>query len=214
MKLIIQYYNSSNKKRNSEYKKCLEKNLENPLLDELIVFKEGSCQNPIENDKIKYLENERMTFQEMFDYCNSYLSGEICIVSNTDIYFDETLERLNEIDLDNKLITLTRWDILENNRVKFWGLPFSQDSWIFKAPIKIKNANFYMGIPGCDNKLAYLGKENNLELHNPSLEIKSYHLHLSKYRTYTGRDKVKPPYLTVSPSKINEKSKIGKLWSN
>jgi hypothetical protein len=39
---------------------------------------------------------KRLTFQAAFEYANTNLSGELCILANADIYFDGTLLAVRE----------------------------------------------------------------------------------------------------------------------
>ena len=46
----------------------------------------------------------------------------------------------------------------------------SQDAWIFQTPMDtsvIKESNFYLGIPRCDNRIAYILFNNNYTVINP-----------------------------------------------
>ena len=84
---------------------------------------------------------------------------------------------------------------------KFFNHVASQDCWIFKSPIKIDNrCDFLMGKPGCDNRVAQIYLENGFKVKNPSLQIKSYHLHLTGYRTYNNSDIIPGPYLLLQPN--------------
>jgi hypothetical protein len=84
----------------------------------------------------------------------------------------------------------------------------SQDSWIFKTPIKVdERLNFLMGKPGCDNRIVQVLHENGYNVKNPSMQIISKHLHISNHRTYNPTDMVLGPYLLVNPTdNINSES--------
>lgn len=51
----------------------------------------------------------------------------------------------------------------------------SQDAWIFRSPIEspslIQESNFYLGLPRCDNRLAYLLLANNYTVKNVPWDI-------------------------------------------
>jgi hypothetical protein len=82
----------------------------------------------------------------------------------------------------------------------------SQDSWIFRSPIKTDNrTNFLMGKPGCDNRIIQILHENGYNVKNPSMKIITKHLHISNYRTYNNTDMVLGPYLLVEPTDSLEK---------
>ena len=55
----------------------------------------------------------------------------------------------------------------------------SQDTWIFKSPLPddvLRYSDFHFGLPRCDNRLAKIFEDAGLEVSNPTLAIKSYHL--------------------------------------
>jgi hypothetical protein len=214
MKLIIEYFKSKNKNRDIEYISCIKENIKNNFIDKIYVFISDDSILYIESEKIEIIKiDNRPTFHFLFEWCNINLPDEICIVANTDIFFDSTIEYLNNNDLTNTFIALTRWDlIIKDNQwfVDFYNKPWndgittgmlSQDSWIFKTPIKLdERSKFLMGKPGCDNRIVQIYHENDYNVKNPSMQIVSKHLHVSNYRTYNNRDMVFGPYLLVEPT--------------
>jgi hypothetical protein len=215
MNLIIEYFKSTNDNRDIEYKSCINENLKIPFIDKIYVFISDDSKLDIVSDKIQIVKNDnRPTFKFLFEWCNENLPEQICIVANTDIFFDLTLEVLKNKDLTNTFLALTRWDLIRQDNqwfIDFYNKPWneygvttgmlSQDSWIFKTPIKIDDrSNFLMGKPGCDNRIVQIYHENNYNVKNPSGQIITKHLHVSNYRTYTNVDMVFGPYLLVEPT--------------
>ena len=205
MILLIEYFISKNENRNKEYNLCIEENLKNSIITNIIMFISDEIDYNNVNDKIKIERiDKRPTFLDLFNYCNNNYPNEICIVSNTDIIFNNTLLNINEININNTLLALTRWDLyIENNmwKVKFFDNCASQDCWIFKSPIKIDDRiDFLLGKPGCDNRVAQIYLENGYLVKNPSLQITTNHMHISNYRTYTYDDVIPGPYLLLQPN--------------
>lgn len=220
MKLLIEYFLSSNHTRDAEYKACINENIKNELIDEIFVFISDNSILDIQSQKLKIINlSERPTFKYLFDYCNNKLNGQICIIANTDIFFDNSLSHLLNSNLENTFISLTRWDLFFDQnqwQAQFYNHPFrggpattgmlSQDSWIFRSPIKTDNrTNFLMGKPGCDNRIIQILHENGYNVKNPSMKIITKHLHISNYRTYNNTDMVLGPYLLVEPTDSLEK---------
>lgn len=220
MKLLIEYFLSSNYTRDSEYKACINENLKNELIDEIFVFISDNSILDIQSQKLRIINlSERPTFKYLFDYCNNNLNGQICIIANTDIFFDNSLSHLLNSNLENTFISLTRWDLFFDQnqwQAQFYNHPFrggpattgmlSQDSWIFRSPIKTDDrTNFLMGKPGCDNRIIQILHENGYNVKNPSMKIITKHLHISNYRTYNNTDMVLGPYLLVEPTDSLEK---------
>lgn len=205
--LMIPLYNETIEKRYDEYLFCLRTNLDNAAIKqvhilydtskekkELITFLnqlqqiQGSSLKPV----IITYTRDRQSFKDFFDIANQLYPHENVIIANADIYFDETLLLLDGYDLNGKLLALTRWEPYPR-RGSIWkhccvpNQPLSsdsQDAWILRTPINIKNANIKMGTIGCDPNIAYEAEESGLQVSNPCLTIKSYHLHHSLVRHY------------------------------
>ena len=212
--LIIEYHVPKNEDRHEEYLTCLRENLRNPHIEKVHIFLESNRkQPPIEDSKIVYpkvkkqnvgkhrgneqqksylkvSDKNRATFSDLFRYTRESLSGEKCIIANSDIFFDETLEVISEVDLGKTMICLSRWDIrkgLGGLAVKLFKRADSQDSWIFNSPVSKEieeRSNFYLGRKGCDNALAWIAHDEGMKLTNPAHQIISKHLHMVDYRTY------------------------------
>lgn len=221
--LIIEYHVPKNKDRHEEYLTCLRENLKNPHIEKVHIFSESNRKRPpIEDSKIVYpkirklsvgehresepgksylkiSDKSRATFSGLFRYARESLSGKSCIIANSDIFFDETLEVINGADLDKTMICLSRWDIkrgLGGNAVKLFNRPDSQDSWIFASPMNKKveeRSNFFLGRIGCDNALAWIAHEEGMKLTNPAHQIISKHLHMVDYRTYKNHGSLLKP---------------------
>ena len=140
MNLIIEYFNSLNHMRNGEFLYCLHENLGNEYIKNVYVFMEEDAELNFDSPKIKrVVRNSRPTYKELFDFCNENHSGEICVVANADIIFDDTLRYFNGIDMSKTFYALSRWEIStgdgKNWEIEPYNNAASQDSWIFRAPI-------------------------------------------------------------------------------
>jgi hypothetical protein len=214
MILLTEYFESQNTERQREYLICLQQNILNPLIEQIHLFISDESKVDIQSGKIIINKLEqRPTFFDIIKFCNEKLYGKPCIIANLDIFFDETLNHLLEFDLGDKLIALTRWDLVKENDnwfMSFYDQPwrnnyttamFSQDSWIFKSPVKIdERLNFPMGKPGCDNRISQIFHEMGYDVINPSKKIISKHYHQTNHRTYNVMDTVPGPYLLISPT--------------
>jgi len=63
-------------------------------------------------------------------------TGQLCIVANSDIYFDHTLRYLLQFPITRKFLALSRVDVTKGVHLNFneWTAPVSQDTWIFNSP--------------------------------------------------------------------------------
>lgn len=202
--LIIEYYTSGNSERQAELDYCLRHNLGNCNIDRIFLFFNGNECNVKHSKVFPVNITGRLRYSDFFLFVKNgdFTSSDIFILANSDIHFDNSLRLLNSVDLTRRAICLTRY---ENNRLHKCPKE-SQDVWIInKAHIPeqlIALSGFTLGVPGCDNRIAYLLKENGLEPYNPCIDIKCYHIHASNHRTYQAADTVQGPYLLVSHSRI------------
>ena len=205
MNLLIEYFKSKNYQRETEYRSCISENVKNNLIKKIIIFIDDDSDPQIQSDKIQIIRNKiRPTFKYLFEYCNLNFQNEICVISNTDIIFDETLSIVQNTNLDNTFLALTRWDIVPYNGsygLRFFNVNMSQDSWMFKSPVKIDDRlNIYLGKPGIDNRVARLMHDNGYDVKNPGKQIITKHFHVSGLRYYTHMDVIPGPYLTLEPN--------------
>jgi hypothetical protein len=210
--LITQYYKQNKNidyiqnyqvKRQKEIDVCLIKNAENELINEIHLLVEEiydlSFISEYARKKIIQINiNKRLTFKDVFDYYNNHLSNEICILQNSDIYTDSTLNILHHINFSmNCVLCMNRYEINSENNDAYLlnGLEYnhklghytpyldeyqpsiwSQDVWIWKCNyINIPESDFNLGIIGCDNYIAYLFSKNGYTILNPSKLISFFH---------------------------------------
>ena len=205
--LFTLWYDEQSDDRLTEYELCLQKNLDNELIDKVYVI----CENVYPknhfsfNGKIEYIFTEkRLTYNEIFDIINIKSSEfSINILSNTDIYFDNTLRYVDSTLKREFVYCLSRWNVQSNGESIFHNRKDSQDVWIFRGKVKQNiYGDFNLGIAGCDNRIAYELKKSGYKLLNPSLSIKAHHLHLTGVRNYKNGSVVKrvsQPYEMVPP---------------
>lgn len=196
--LYTSFYEDKKAERHAEILHCLRNNVDNPLIDEIVLLCEGSIPPPeIRNcKKVTINIGGRPTYQDFFNLINLRHSHfDISIVANTDIYFDESLSKIN---MNNATcLALSRWDIKPEGAV-LHNEKFSQDVWIFQGKVKpVKYATFNLGIPGCDNRIAWELYRAGYKLLNPAHSIKCYHYHPSDLHTYHDENGENIKYLYI-----------------
>lgn len=159
-------------------------------------------------DKVVIVEG-RPTFTELFAMTKTYPESINCFC-NSDIYFKkETIHLLNAIK-ENECYALTRYNLIsrgtsQENEV-FYPLMRgdSMDSWCFRGTVKPISADFTGGLWGCDNRLAYEIKQAGYTVRNPSLSIRTIHVHAVDDRNHsrTPYNTVPPPYHLVPPTTL------------
>jgi len=198
--LITTLYNETHQERAEEYIICLKNNLNHPLIEKIHVLydtaKDANEGMHIldflkeNNIEMTYI-NGRATYQQCFDIANTKYPEKHILLSNGDIYFNNTLYELDEYDVTNKFLVLTRWEVNKDGSLsKQYGtngkpLTCSQDAWIFDTPIRLfSSADIKLGILGCDCAIAKQARLAGLEVLNPCLTIQCCHVHRSNVRHY------------------------------
>jgi hypothetical protein len=194
--LFTQFYIPENKQRYNEIKETLKYNIENTLITNIILINERKYTEEemgISDDKIiQIIKGSRMSFIDVFrNIIQMQLNGYI-IVSNSDIFFNNTLENIFISQLINKkkVFSLLRIEYDKyNNKKLYEKYDWSADTWIFHTnqSKKIKNMNEFdltMGIGSVDNILPYKFYKNGFEVFNEPLFIQTLHNHHNDYRTW------------------------------
>jgi len=187
IRLFFNYYEDSHPERKKEIDLCLQKNLANTHFNTIIVESQS-----------------RMTYGNFFERINKIAENDdISIICNSDIFFDETIKLVSNIQT-NECFALARWEWTgETETPVFCNRVDSQDSWIFKGKIKDNiYCDFHLGIAGCDNRIAAELQKAGYCVSNPALSVKSYHVHNTGIRTYRNLPTIPGPYLTLQPEKI------------
>jgi hypothetical protein len=196
--LLTPFYPDPEPARRDELVECLRRNAANELIAEIHVFLENGAAPELDDAKIRLVgHGRRATYSDLFDYANTELRGRRVVVANADIYFGRDLARLGECDLTGRLLCLSRWEVLPDGTSWLFDHPASQDAWIFDAPIRPLACDFHLGLPGCDNRLAFEAEQAGLILSNPARSLRAYHLHLSQVRNYDESRRVWGPTAAV-----------------
>ena len=199
MILLTGFYPDPDPSRREEFFECIRRNDANGSFHEIHVCAEyhadpaqiRSSHSALASSKVRLISHgRRLTYRDLFLYANLHLCGESVVIANADMYFDDTLRRLEEYDLSGKLLCLSRWDVQKDGTTCFFDHPCSQDVWIFRAPIIDFFSDFHLGVLGCDNRLAWEAKQAGLEISNPSRSVHANHLHLSAIRRYKTSDRL------------------------
>jgi hypothetical protein len=226
MILITSYYLSNNIERQNEINQCLINNVNNKFIKSIILLNDKiydinfitrnkkKIKQIIINNKENQTKN-KLYFNNAIEYINNNFYGDIIILSNSDIYFDNTLSHVPEDDMENKIYCLLRYDQKEDGTkdiFRHYDEPRSdsQDSWIFKAPLNIdlQQVNFSFGTLGCDNIFANVLFNHDYKLSNPSYDIITTHLHNYPERNYSEDERIHGNYCLIKPGHITTEPSI------
>lgn len=182
--LIVQYYRAATPERQAEIDTCLRENLQNPFIAAVHLLTEEKFALPgfPNTGKVRQeVVGERLTYERAFRYANAWPEPVVWILSNADIYFDNTLRFLSGVDFTNTVFALTRHDVQPDGGIKLVPPEYAhgcQDAWIFAAPVLVEKmfTTFCLGIPGCDHRIAYEFIQAGYVVLNPSLKLIARHL--------------------------------------
>ena len=192
--LLLPWYNHPDKNslRYKEIHQCLEINLKNDQLKSIIFFYEVNKVDELyfddyQHPKIKIVpvitsKKRDITFNRLVRYANTHLLNEVCIISNNDIYYDNTLNEIFKLDFykNNYFISLTRKnhdEYLDNNNKIWKPHSGSQDSWMFVSPLKLMDCEINLGWIQCDNIISEKYDSLGYNVINPHFSINAWHLH-------------------------------------
>ena len=213
--VITQFFIGKTPTRTNELKTALRINVANPSIDNIILLNERIYTDEelgVKSDKVKQIViGKRLDYKSVFEYVkNAELNGYI-VLSNLDIFFDKELNVIKRTNIANEkaMFCLVRYEYKTGKPVKdasiFEHISDSQDTWIWHTNYNLneeKDRNvldFQLGIPGCDNTLAYMVQVLGYKVYNLPKLVKSYHIHNTNIRNYDQTTTKTPkPYYSVS----------------
>lgn len=221
MILVTSYYISENKERQKEIDDCLLKNVSNSLISNIYLLNDKIYNLDFINNKSKIKQfniiedNNKLNFKDAIEFINSYCFKDIVILSNTDIYFNNSLSLIENESFNNTVYCLLRYNVEKDGTIdifRHYGEPRSdsQDCWIFKSPLKINTneLDFTFGTLGCDNIFASRIHEQGYSVVNPSYDINIFHLHNSEERSHTEENRIHGKYCLIRPHHLKEEPLI------
>ncbi|HXK40356.1 MAG TPA: hypothetical protein VJ837_06015, partial [Candidatus Paceibacterota bacterium] len=108
----------------------------------------------------------RPTYGSIFEFANENLASELVVLSNGDIEFDVSLERIRRLEWRGLFLSLARDD--------FRGTPGegASDAWIFRTPMRVFGDSLPMGTAYCDQVISFLALRNGYSVENPCFSVK------------------------------------------
>ncbi len=219
--LFTQFYISPNKERYNEIKTCLKKNIKLDIFSKIYLINERTYTKEeldLNDEEIKNIQQivfnngQRMKYMHPLALVKSQNISGYIVIANSDIFYDESMLNIRKSSISQikSLYALLRFEYKYENENKldecklFGPRNDSQDTWIFHSKYlpsdnQIIRCNIILGKAGCDNAFSYLFNQFGFKIFNEPYLVKTYHYHLSAIRTYSGLDKVSPPYLFLKP---------------
>lgn len=222
--VFFPYYQCGDKDRQKEIDLCLKKNAENQLIDRLFVVIDDGCECPFNGSNIEIIHiGKRLTYKYWIELTQQYCQSGVTILCNADIYFNDTLPIVNQVlSSEKSFIALSRWELLGKSLSKHPDPHWSQDTWAMRvgedlSPSFMHQLDFPMGVPRCDNKIAYLFATQGWKVFNPIDYLVSVHVHETQMRTYHKKldDRILGGVAYVYPaSSVSEESTLDfDIWT-
>lgn len=220
--LITQFFIHRDKQRNIELRHCLKKNCK--VMDTIILLNERIYSQEelgLNDEEIKKIEQivigKRLGYKIFLDFIrNSDLTGYF-ILSNTDIFFNETVTNLRKsfLHLEKSMYAISRREIDSLGEITEKHINSdSQDTWILHSNNLIEDTtqfDFNLGVLGCDNRVTMLFHLLEFKIYNCPNFINTFHFHEDDKRDYS-RDVVIPsPYLYPIPLLKHKKISLIKM---
>jgi len=205
--IIIERWNET-PERQAELDLALRDNLSNPLIDTVVLLCQPGCNIPV-HEKVKHVELDgRIKFNATISIVNNLLPGRVCILTNADIVFDETLSLLDGTDWNIHAACLTRWFEWDNDWHPFY-VKGSFDTWIFQSPLDISGNtdDFSMGEAGCDARVTYELLRAGKKLINPAWSVVTKHYHWCDKRNYL-KLHMNGLYALALPHRLGEETQV------
>lgn len=197
--LLTTLYPVRSKARLAELRHCITQNCRNPHIGTMHFFLEGFTDAvkasgdwdwlfAIGDAKLIYIDH-RTNYADYFTYANEHLAGEMVLICNTDIFYDDSLRLVGKFPFpvfgmgSTIMLAITRYNWnpatqkAEIQGIEVGGNSGSQDTWIFKSPIRKFDWDITVGVLGCDSFLAQRAQEADIAVWNPAMNIISYHYH-------------------------------------
>lgn len=190
--LYTPYYRASSAVRQKEIDLCLERNVDCPHVDRIIVLIDDDSEPPVQSERIEVVRlSERPRYSDWISLSDSLPEGTLSLLANSDIYFDDSLARLSAVISDeNTFMALSRYDP-DGHELRIRSDPhWTQDTWGYRVSRSAMDHNFRralsvpLGVPRCDNKVAYAFAIRGWKIVNPCRFVRSIHVHDSNERGY------------------------------
>lgn len=220
--LITQFFTASKPNRMNELQTSLKINCNNPFIDKVVLLNEkiySTAELGIESPKIQQIViGKRLDYKSVFDVVEREKIHGFIVLSNLDIFFDKSIDTIRRTGISNKkgMFCLLRHEYKPGRSVSqspiFEYQSNSQDTWIWHSNFNVGTkereiCDFQLGVPGCDNTIAYLAHVFGYEVYNLPKLIKSYHNHSTNVRSYNDSTPktLQPYYYVLAPLNDNQR---------
>jgi hypothetical protein len=147
--LCVQAYCDADARRMAEMDECLSRNLDSASVRGVFLLAESASDAQrfrssyvaaVASGRLSVTEHgARLLMSEAFGHLNDdarVAAGDLCVLANADVFFDDSLGSLRDNALNNSVLALSRHDVVDESglRIQFdqFVAPMAQDAWIFR----------------------------------------------------------------------------------
>ncbi len=211
--LVNEWYHHRDAKHLAEMRESLSKNISSDSFDEITLFalNRGGLSG-LNLDKVRIVDcTERPSFRDIIEFCNTQYMNAQCVVANNDIEFPP-LTNSFPIARSKDLIAVSRHELKNGKAVwfddaEYYGrqpihsIPphaFSNDAWIFNAPIRLKGGKrIMMGQMGCDQRFLWLAFMSGMTIRHATKSFQVLHHHENKSRNWNSSNRAAMPGIVL-----------------
>lgn len=223
--LFVPYYTPRDPERAEELRRCLDMNLDSGLFSRIVLLVDDDTVPHRQDSALQLIRlGKRPGYLDWVRAAERLCPGQIALLANSDIHFDSTVTGLCTIFRQdgNAFVALSRFDRQGDSDIPHPNPHWSQDSWAF-VPSAVsserlsRRVDIPLGVPRCDNRIAYVFATEGYTIYNPFPFIRSIHLHETGLRYYSkkgdrsligGMAMVKPGADLTVPARLSIE-----LWS-
>jgi len=223
--LFLPYYTPRDHERAEELNYCFKSNLDSGLFARIVLMIDDDSAPPLEDRRVSVMRlDRRPSYLDWVRESRRRFAGQISILANSDIYFDDSVGYLIEIfnREPEAFVALSRYDKLGEDLIAHPNPHWSQDTWAFMpsendSTLHDQRFDIPLGVPRCDNKIAYVFATQGYRVFNPLSQIRSIHVHETGLRYYSkkGDRRVIGGVAMVHPGKaLMDPAKLDlEIWS-
>ena len=172
--LFTPCFRAGTPERQLELDVCLVENLRCDEISRIVLLVDDGHRPLVEHERLSIIDlDARPTYRQWIELSTRLAPGAVSILANSDIYFDSSVAELRPILAEPEaFVALSRHDRVGGGLQPHPEPKWSQDAWAFHAgpPLPatlLKGLDIPLGVPRCDNKVAYVFAVHGWRLFNP-----------------------------------------------
>ena len=190
--LYTPYFRAETFDRQRELDLCLRRNNDLPEIERIFLLVDDNTTPPFASPKVTVVSLEgRPRYADWLAATRERSVGAISVLANSDVFFDASITRLSEAlsSPEKRFVALSRLEWSETGVSRHPNPHWSQDTWAIRGDLEVTpalaaSAAVALGVPRCDNKIAYEFFVHGFKVCNPYEEVSSYHVHNTQIRSY------------------------------